>query len=209
VLHPPYPLSAGARPQVAQVTAPSADGRIAVRPIREQDAVVTVDLPASELALWFQPSPPISIDVDGVLASMRAETEYLVDAITGRSLPAREHDLYISTSRSEGGLTPKALADVGTIHQLAPVLARAYSVGIDGWPSPAILLCARAGSGKTWSVHQLVHALCDEPVDGGEPVVPLLITVQRLATRMRDKPELAQRAHDVWMLLEDYADDLL
>jgi len=161
----------------------------------------------------------------------------LVDHLTGRALATGDGVVEAQAALAETSeLTPHALqtawpasASPGDEEEpLAPpamarALADAYDAGgvrrlssLEGWASPAVLVRAPAGGGKSWVALQLVHALCGIARDraGGEAgspplLVPLLVNAAKLAARLRllrSRGDVSlRRARSAWAVVEDYA----
>ena len=109
-------------------------------------------------------------------------------------LKTAEQLIHISVSAK--GVNRPGFSNVETIkglavELLAPSPDRAHGVH----STQPVLVCANAGTGKTWSSVQLIHELasCCKLSDAMVPLVPALVCVQRLARILHERPD-----HVVW-----------
>ena len=129
------------------------------------------------------------------------------DAITGNTLDLLKETIYITTDAGQDatgtGVSGAQRADyvgVQTIEQLAKLLAAPSPLRARGiHEEQDVLIRAEAGTGKTWSIRQLVLLLAIDLLKSTEPVplVPLLVCVQRLV-----KYSAAAKAANTDLLLQ-------
>ena len=118
------------------------------------------------------------------------------DAITGNKLNLLEQTIYITTDAGQNatgsgisGVQRSDYANVKTMPELSDLLVMPSPLRSRGThPEQDVIFRAEPGSGKTWSLQQLVLLLAYTLFESKEPVplVPILVPVQRLAVLMRD-----------------------
>ena len=139
----------------------------------------------------------------GHCRELERQTEELEDGITGVRLKTVSQTLKIQTQGHVAQAKEQAMHgssstdsdDAQTVTDLAGrMLAPSPSRERGVHPSRPVLLCANAGTGKTWSSVQLAHELAtrcqrqDSFAADGVPLVPLLVYVQRLVRLMGERP---------------------
>ena len=157
--------------------------------------------PARHMLALFDGSAPLPYDLDSFnhcqqcLSSVEAHsniivtycrglvatTEYAEDGITATKLRTKDQLLAIE-ARSDVGVTREGFSDVQTIVALcyallAPSLQRAHGIH----HTQPVLICAEAGTGKTWASVQLVNKLAIKCMQAAEtrmgtPLVPVCTT---------------------------------
>ena len=144
---------------------------------------------------------------DKYLSGLVEELQYATDAITGKKLNVEEQLVKINMDPTGmSGVVREGWSDVDQVLTLAPKLAE---------PSPnrhrgihnvqPVLMSAKAGTGKSWCVHQLAHKLAkvtleesnsprESPLPPPSPPalpctlgegLPIVIPVQKLARILR------------------------
>ena len=115
---------------------------------------------------------------------LASDTERVEDAITGRSFLVDKQLLGLETQHEHGVSVPR-LVGVRSVRKLSTLLLEGSAgARMRGWTNEApILIRAAPGTGKSWSVVQLVRRLSMRLQRDDSPcaLVPLMITVQRLA----------------------------
>ena len=124
--------------------------------------------------------------------ALEADTAILEDAITGARLVTAEQVLALDV-RCDAGVQRTGYSDAGNVQALCEKLLEPSPDRAHGsHPMQPVLVCAKPGTGKTWSAVQLVHAMalrCRAPdVTRGVPLVPLLIYVQRISRMLEGRP---------------------
>ena len=155
-------------------------------------------------------------------------TSHLEDGITGNRLRTVDQLMNIDLSVESARVAAAAYTSAPNIRALAaPMLASSPGRAHGTHHVQPVLLCARPGTGKTWSAVQLVHELAQQaggrasPVaPGGEPageraagvragepagvpMVPVIIFVQRFQRMLMEQP--ADATLDVRVVLQYFA----
>ena len=119
------------------------------------------------------------------------------DAITGNTLRVAEQLIYIGTDAGSGaagkgisGVQREGWKDARTVTALADLLAAPSPARSQGThEAQGVLIRADPGTGKTWSMQQLAHTICDTLLgseQAGVMLVPLLVPVQQLAKHLAE-----------------------
>ena len=161
-----------------------------------------------------QPRPkskPCAIVVEFV-QKVENSCRFVTDAITGNVLELKSQTIFIRTRGKHDGKEKWNAADIAArlTSCTCPLDDKIKFDSVKAiWFEMGILVIARPGSGKTWMMQQVTHALCEQYLasdENSEKFVPLLFSVQRLARLYRtDHPsetgtEISSEAEAVAML---------
>eukprot|EP00913_Durusdinium_trenchii_P016530 g15536.t1 len=128
---------------------------------------------------------------EGTIEHLQKHNRYMVKFSDGSSSPAL-HASSIKRAQAIAGVQDRSFAKVQDIAEIVPLLlhpCRLQGRLHGAHSSQPVLIRAEAGTGKTWSMQQLLFLLASElsrpEKDSKLRLVPLLIPIQKLARMLR------------------------
>jgi hypothetical protein len=123
-----------------------------------------------------------------------AKFSLVEDGITGNQLQVKDQLLYIRTRAIASDPRAKGIEDVASLVD--------FLTPSDGQQPAAepVLVMAAAGTGKTWTMWQLMHTLAKRAIGSAQHKVPMVIFVQTLAALLRRQGEEGKAACQVDMV---------
>ena len=147
---------------------------------------------------------------------VRKQLEFVEDAITGSDLPIAEQVIYTNATEQIGHNTRPEWKAIKEGIDVVEVLIKPSKRRSEGVHTAQPALCiAGPGTGTTWMVRQIVHALAtrltdsDATGDGGVRLVPIIVFVQRIVRLLREtgqdpKLVVARRRMMLWYIENEF-----
>ena len=184
----------------------------------EEDAViVTADLNEFNYSVQrFASAAEYESARSSYCDEQRKLLEYVEDAITGSDLLIKEQVIYVNTGDSGAQNMRPEWKAVKEGSEVTDVLIKPSKRRAEGVHTAQPCLCiAGPGTGTTWMVRQIVHALAtrltdsDATGDGGVRLVPMIVFVQRVVRLLREtgndpQKVVARRRMMLWYIENEF-----